>query len=191
MSAVVEEPTVLEVVFAESGVYTDTEALERNQREIMSQNRAASAVENESFAAFLDLLSAADTDYIDAAATLPQTAEPQLPPLDWDAVSAALSESQAILQGVQELLSETFAAMGIPDHQFIRVYADMNGDLRLLADHPRREEMETVLNSPENQDLRQLYQAAVSGMGLAGGLVGTMSVPAEVLEKVKAKHSAA
>ncbi len=186
MSTLLEKPEILEVA-------EELAAWERNRDEVLAANRAASAIEAESLAAFLDLLYGADTAYLGDetyAEALPEP-EPALPPLDWQAVSLALAESQQILIGVQHLLSETLAAMGIEDHAFIRVYADPQGLLRLVSDHPRREEIELVLNSPENQDLRTLHAAAAAGMGLAGGLVGTVAVPDGVLERLKADTHAA
>ena len=187
MSATIDEALAVDIV-ADAAVRTDREVWERNRADIMAANREASEVDHEALAAFLDLLAAADTDYIDAEAYVP---EPEAPALDWDAVSQALGESQAILIGVQRLLSETLAGMGVADHQSVRVYADTAGCLRLVADHPRRAEIESALNSPENRELRDLYQAATSGMSLAGSLVGNFAVPEEVLARVKAKQSAA
>ena len=188
MSAVVEEPLTLDVLFVETDDPADAEALEQNRREVLAANRDASSVEGEWLAAFLDLLAGADAEYIDAGSYAPP---PPSLALDWDAVSQALSESQQLLVGVQNLLSETLAAMDVEDHQFIRVYSEPDGSLKLVSDHPRRDEIETALNGPDNRDLRTLYQAAVSGMGLAGGLVGAMAVPAAVLERLKAKQTAA
>lgn len=186
MSATLDEALAVDIVA--DAVTTDQQAWERNHAAIMAANRDASVVDGEDLAAFLDLLAAADTDYIDADAYIP---EPETPALDWDAVSQALSESQAILIGVQKLLSETLAAMGVEDHMAIRVFADTGGWLRLVSDHPRRAEIESILNSPENRELRDLYKAATSGMSLAGSLVGNLAVPEEVLARVKAKQSAA
>lgn len=191
MSAAVEEPMildVLDVVFCEGETTADRDAWHKNHSEILAANRDASVVEGEALAAFLDLLSGADTEYLDAEAYAP---EPQLPAVDWESVSQALGESQGILIGVQKLLSETLAAMGVEGHENIRVYADRQGDLRLLSDHPRREEIESHLNSPANTDLRYLYRAAMDGMSLAGGLVCNLSVPQEVLDRLKAKQTAA
>lgn len=183
MSAATEELT-LEVVFVEE----IAEAAIREQAEaaIMAQNCEAMSVEAESFAVFVDLLSGADQDYLTAEEYAePVVMEAEAPAVDWAEISRALSESQAVMIGVQQLLSETFAAMGVEDHEFIRVMADLDGSLRLLADHPRREEIEAVLNSPENNELRSMYDAAMAGMGLAGNLVGAVADPAKVLEQVK------
>lgn len=186
--SVMDEIEMTDVAFAETGAVVDKDALSRAEREIREQNMQAMAVRSEDFAAFLDMLSGADAEYLDAQEYVPQ---PEVPMLDWDAVNRALNESQQILIGVQNLLSETLAAMGVEDHQYIRVYADTRGDLRLVSAHPRQAEIESALNGPENCDLRNLYHAATAGMSLAGGLVGTMSVPDEVLEKIKAKQHAA
>lgn len=188
MSAIIEEPLTLEVVFVEAvdnPQVTSPEAWERNRREVLASNQEALTVESESLAAFMDLLYAADPQYIE---TEEYMAPPAAPAVDWDAVSDALSESQQILIGMQNLLAATFAAMGLEDYQYIRVYADQQGLLRLVADHPRREEIEATLNSPANTDLRTLYHSAMAGMSLAGSLVGSMSLPEEVLAKVKAKE---
>ncbi len=188
MSALLEEPITLEMAFPDTGERVDRETWEKNCREVLSVNREATATRTEDFAAFLDLLYAADSDYIDAAGYAP---EPPTQLVDWDAVGMALSESQQILIGVQNLLAETLAAMGVEDYQYIRVYADTRGFLRLVSDHDRRDEIESVLNGPDNADLRNLYHAAVSGMSLAGGLVGNVSVPPELLAKIGLAHSAA
>lgn len=187
MSAL-EEIAAVEVAFAGPETRVDRDARARAEREILDQNLQAMAVNGEDFAAFLELLGQADTEYLDAQEYVPPAPAPML---DWEAVSLALTESQKILIGVQNLLSETLAAMGVEDHQFIRVYADTEGWLRLVTDHPRRAEIEDALNSPENVDLRNLYQAATAGMSLAGSLVGTMAAPVEVLERIKAKQHAA
>lgn len=187
MSAI-EEPMLVDVAFADAGTAVDSEAMARAEQAVLDQNLQAMAVDSGDFAAFLDLLAQADPEYMGAQ----EYAQPEpAPMLDWDAVTQALNESQKILVGVQNLLSETLAAMGVEDHEFIRVYADTHGDLRLLSDHSRRAEIEGVLNSPENFELRNLYHAATAGMSLAGSLVGTMAVPDEVLERVKAKQHAA
>lgn len=184
--SVIDETLPMEVAFRDGAA--DASALEAAEREILEQNLQAMSVKSEDFAAFLDLLADADAEYLDAQEYV---ASPDAPMLDWDAVNLALNESQQILIGVQNLLSETIAAMGVEDHQHIRVYSDVNGDLRLVSNHPRRAEIEATINGPENYELRNLYQAAMAGMSLAGGLVGTMSVPDEVLEKIKAKQHAA
>ena len=182
--SVIDEPVMTEVAFSDTGMAVDLDARAQAEREILGQNMLAMEVDGESFNAFLDLLAGADAEYMNAQDYVPAPAAPML---DWDAVSQALTESQQILIGVQNLLSETLAAMGVEDHQYIRVYADTRGALRLVSDHPRRAEIEDALNRPENIELRNMYHAAMAGMSLAGGLVGTMSVPEEVLEKVKAK----
>lgn len=183
MSAATETLT-LEVVFVEE--IAEAAVREQTEAAIMAQNCQAMAVEAESFAAFVDLLSGADQDYLSAEEYAePVVMETEAPTVDWAEISHALSESQAVMIGVQELLSETLAAMGVEDHEYIRVMADLDGSLRLLADHPRREEIEYVLNSPENNELRSMYDAAMAGMGLAGNLVGAVADPAKVLEQVK------
>lgn len=187
MSAAVEEPIALEFL-VDAPAPVELDAREQARREILAANLEAAEVEGGDLAAFLDLLAGADAQYLAADVYVP---EPPRMALDWDAVSEALSHSQGILIGVQKLLSETLAVMGVEDHQIIRVYENPDGSLRLLADHPRRQEIEAALNGPENQDLRTLYHAAVDGMSLAGGLVGAVAVPEAVLEQVKAKHSAA
>lgn len=180
MSATVSEPLALEVLFVdavdgENGEHA--QAAERNHRDVLEANRQASTVESESLAAFLDLLAAADAEYLDTAEYAAPAAPEQsaLAGLDWDTLNQALAESQQILISMQQLLSETLAAMGVEDHEHIRVYADEQGWLRLVSDHPRSEEIEAVLNSPDNQELRSLHSAAAAGMSLAGTLVGAMT----------------
>jgi hypothetical protein len=77
--------------------------------------------------------------------------------------------------------------MGVEDYDSIRVYSDSAGQLRLLVDHHYQAEIEAALNGPEHAELRQLYQAATSGMSMAGGLVGHFSVPDEVIEHAENK----
>lgn len=191
MSAVIETPLALEVVFvgvAETHEAVAREEWEKNRREVLIVNQQASATEVEDLAAFLDLLYAADTQYIKAEEYIAPLPDPAL---DWDEVSKALAESQQILIGVQNLLAETLATMGVEDYRYIRVYADSGDNLHLVSEHPRREEIEAALNGTANADLRSLYHAATCGLSLAGGLVGNMSVPKDVLEKVKAKQCVA
>lgn len=177
--SVLAEPTTDMRVEIEGAFDAGARALA--EAEILRQNVRAAEVEADSFGAFLELLGGADAEYLSAEEYVPEPASPEL---DWDAVSAALGESQKILVGVQGLLSETLAGMGVEDHAFIRVYRDVRGALRLVSEHPRRVEIEAALNGPENADLRELYEAATAGMSLAGSLVGAMSVPEGVLERV-------
>ena len=190
--SVMEETMVADVVFTGTPDVpvqpVDARAYLQNEQEVWSHNLEAMRVDTDALDAFLDLLSGADAEYMDAAEYVQP--EPQTV-VDWDAVSAALTESQQILIGVQKLLSHTLSLMGVEDHEYIRVYSDTAGLLRLVSEHPRREEIEDALNGPENAPLRSLYQAATSGMSMAGGLVGKMSVPEEVLEQIKAKAGAA
>lgn len=188
MSAALEEPVLLEVMVDEPVIGAEALAMQRAREEVLAANLEASMVAGEDLAAFFDLLAMADADYLDAAIYAPP-ASPQ--PLDWEAVGEALTHSQGILIGVQSLLSETLASMGVEDHTAIRVYADREGLLRLVAEHPRQTEIEAALNGPENLDLRTLYHAAVDGMSLAGSLVGAVAVPDEILERVKAKKRGA
>lgn len=187
MSAAVEEPLTLEVVFCERET-AESEAWRESRRQTGALNREAAEVGAEALTAFLELLAVADSDYIDAPDCI-AAAPGRL--VDWESVSQALVESQQILICVQRLLSETLAAMGVEDHRFIRVYADSRGALRLIADHPRRGEIEAVLNGPDNHELRAMHQAAVAGMSLAGGLVGTASAPAGALAQAAARCGAA
>lgn len=190
--SVMDETAIADVVFtgvdecapetAESAAYV------QNEQDVRSRNVEAMQVDAEALDAFLELLSQADAEFLDAEEYLQPEAGAVL---DWDAVSAALGESQQILICVQKLLSQTLAEMGVEDHDSIRVYSDVDGAMRLVVDHPRREEIEAALNSPDNVSLRSLYEAATTGMSMAGGLVGKMAVPEEVLERVRAKYSAA
>lgn len=172
MSAAVDEQMTLEVIFVDEVAGEQ----EQNRLDVLEANRQASEVESESLTAFLDLLAAADAEYMAAASYVePARPESTLPGLDWDTLHMALAESQRILINVQELLSETLAGIGVEDHAHIRVYADEAGALRLITDHPRQTEIENLLNSPENQELRNLHAAAMAGMSLAGNLVGSMT----------------
>lgn len=184
MSAAVEEVLALEVIFVEADRDADTEARERNHEEVMTVNRQASEVDHDDLMAFLELVYAVDPDYIEAQEYVP---EPPAPMVDWESVSAALAESQEILIKVQQYLSEILAGMEVEDHDAIRIYADTNNQLRLVLDHPRREEIERELNGPKHMELRSLYITATSGMSLAGSLVGSLSVPDGVLDQIKAK----
>lgn len=189
--SVVEENIVMEVVFAadeDMAANTDTQAYLENEAEVWSHNIEAMKVDVDALNAFLELLSGCDDEYIDTQADAADyQMEPPRQMLDWDSVSAALDESQRILIGVQQLLSATLADMGVEDHEHIRVYADEAGFLHLLVDHPYQAEIEAILNGPEHAELRQLYQAATSGMSMAGGLVGKFSVPEEVIEHAENK----
>lgn len=185
-----EEPVVMEIVFAPDGeipAYTDTRAYTENEGEILSHNIEAMKVDVEALNAFLALLAGCDDEYIDTQADASDYRQPARPMLDWDSVSAALDEGQRILVGVQQLLSATLQAMGVEDYDSIRVYSDEAGFLHLLVDHPYQAEIEAILNSPEHAELRQLYQAATSGMSMAGGLVCNFSVPDEVVEQAENK----
>lgn len=190
--SVMEETMVADVVFTGTPEVpaqpVDAKAYLANEQEVWSHNLEAMRVDTDALNAFLELLSEADAEYMDATEYVQP--EPQTI-LDWDAVSAALTESQQILIGVQKLLSQTLEDMGVEDHEYIRVYSDTAGLMRLVSDHPRRGEIEDALNSPANYALRSLYQAATSGMSMAGGLVGKMSVPEDVLAQIKAKYCAA
>lgn len=188
MTAALDEKLGADVLFTETADSVDSDAMDRNHNAVVAANQEAAAVDAEALAAFFDLLSAADCEYIDTQDYAPAPSEPAL---DWDAVASALNESQRILVCVQNLLSETLAAMGVEGHQYIRVYSDLDGSLRLVSEHPRRAEIEAVLNSPENQELRNLHQAAMTGMSLAGGLVGTFAVPDAVMDRIRAKEHAA
>lgn len=189
--SVMEENIVMEVVFAadeDMAANTDAQAYLENEAEVWSHNLEAMKVDVDALNAFLELLAGCDDEYIDTQADVAEyQVETPRPMLDWDSVSAALDESQRILIGVQQLLSTTLAAMGVEDHDHIRVYADEAGFLHLLVDHPYQTEIEAALNSPEHAELRQLYQAATSGMSMAGGLVGKFSVPQEVVEHAENK----
>lgn len=185
-----------EVVFADSAenpAMADANAYLKVEAEVWSQNLDAMRVDPLSLYSFMELLSMCDTEYMEqveehapVAAYSEEEVEPEAL-VDWHTVEAALGESQKILIGVQELLAETMAEMGITDCQSIRVFSDAHGQMRLVSDHDRQEEIEAVLNSEENRPLRELYSAASSGMSVAGGLVGTMSVPRDVLDRLKEK----
>ncbi len=188
MSSLVEEPVATVVCPDPATSAVDERAYMAALHEVLVANHDALRTSEEDLDAFLEILMAADAEYIET----PAYAVPQpLMPLDWESVSMALSESQNILIGVQQLLAETLSAMGVEDSEYVRIYAEENGALRLTSDHPRRAEIEAVLNSSANAELRNLYKSAVAGMSLAGGLVGTMALPPEVAAKIAADHSAA
>jgi hypothetical protein len=113
------------------------------------------------------------------------------PLMNWDEVGEALAQSQAMLRAMQDLLSLTLEEMGVADHAEIRVCEDAEGQLRLVSDHPRRDEIESAINAPVNRQLQELYRAAANGMSLAGSLVGNGALPSEVLDMVKARVGAA
>ncbi len=186
-----DENIVMEIVFADDAT-VDLESYLDNEAEVLTRNIEAMKVDVEALNAFLELLSGCDGEYIDTRADeADYRIDSRGPMLDWDSVSAALDESQRILIGVQQLLSATLAGMGVEDHDSIRVYSDDAGFLHLLVDHPHQAEIEAILNSPEHAELRQLHQAATSGMSMAGGLVGHFSVPDEVVEHAENKKKAA
>lgn len=189
MTTILEEPIVLVV---EDAVLANEpghiEAKKHNHNATLIVNREASVVDAESLAAFLDLLYAADEDYIDAG---PPPASWSQPLLNWDEVGEALAESQQMLLNMQGLLSLTLAEMGVAEHNDIRVLEDTEGKLRLVVDHPRREEIEEELNSPKNRQLQELHRAAMNGMSLAGSLVGNGALPVEVLQAVMGKTGVA
>lgn len=187
--SVMDETLAAGVVLTEQTIRESAEEIAAyldNEHQVLNQNIDAMKVSPEDLDAFLELVYAADAEYMDVEEYVP---EPQNM-VDWDSVSTALLESQKIMVATQELLSETLAGMGIEDHSSIRVYADAEGALRLVVDHPRQDEIENALNSPEQKHLRDLYHSATTGMTLAGSLVGNISVPEEVLEMAKAKRSA-
>lgn len=182
-------PAAPEVQVAPADPRADAQAYLRNEQEVWHHNLEAMRVDTESLHAFLELVAMADAEYLDAEEYVQEPMPRNT--VDWDAVDNALAESQQILIGVQQLLSHTLAEMGVEDHEYLRVFSDAAGMMRLVGDHERKEEIETVLNSPAHAELRNLYQAATSGMSMAGGLVGKMSVPEEVLEKIQAKAGVA
>lgn len=200
MSAM-NEPYVAEVIFTEANpALADVNAYLKVEAEVWSENLDAMRVDPLSLYSFMELLNVCDTEYMDqveehapaAQATFQSSVydeeEREVEALvDWSTVDAALGESQKILQGVQQLLTETLAEMGVEDYKDIRVYSDAKGQMRLVADHDRREEIEANLNSEANRPIRDLYDAATSGMNVAGGLVGALSIPEDVLNRLKEK----
>lgn len=178
------------VEFADAGVAADAERVAsyfENEHEVLSGNLDAMRVQPDDLTAFLELAYATDPEYIDVQEYVPEPGAM----LDWDLVSAALNESQEMLVVTQELLSQTLEDMGIEDYAAIRVYSDEDGALRLVVDHPRQAEIEAELNGEKNTHLRELYKSATEGLSIAGSLVGCISVPEEVLERVRGKYAAA
>lgn len=154
-----------------------------NYCDVLTSNIDASRVDPETLAAFIELVFAVDDEYIDTGlADVPAITEPLL---NWNEMGDALAESQALLKTMQDLLSLTLEEMGVEDHEYVRITEDMQGNLRLLVPHERQEEIENVLNSPEHNQLHELYRAVQSGMHLAGNLIGQGAVPQEVLRMVK------
>ena len=196
MSAMNEQP-MAEVVFAgtpDNPAMTDARAYLRAEAEVWSHNLDAMRVDPLSLYSFMEILAMCDTEYMEGvqehapvAASVYSEAEDPDALVDWPTVEAALGESQKILIGVQQLLAETLSEMGIEDCDEIRVFSDAHGKMRLVTDHERQSDIEAVLNNEENRPLRELYSAASSGMSVAGGLVGAMSVPRDVLDRLKEK----
>ena len=184
MSAATEESLMPELTFAEPDSVASGQ-MELLQVDVMAANWEAATIIPEDLFAFFELIYGADTEYLDAETYLSSGVDASEPCLDWDIVCQALSESQGILVAFQNLLTGVLDALGVEDARFLRVLADSAGNLRLVSDHPRREEIETVLNNQENSRLRELHAAALAGMSLAGGLVGGASVPPEVLERAR------
>lgn len=160
-----------------------------NEHLVHNENIDAGQVTQEDLQAFLELVYAADPEYMDTQAYVPAPEPQNL--VDWGDVTEALMASQRTMTAMQELLSESLREMGVEDHSSIRVYSDPEGALRLVVDHPRQREIESMLNAPEQSYIRDMYISATAGMTIAGSLVGTMSVPEEVLEMAKAKRRAA
>ncbi|MDR1745494.1 MAG: hypothetical protein LBS30_07060 [Planctomycetota bacterium] len=168
------------------GTGGETAAYRDNERRVHTENIDAGRVTPEDLAAFLELVYAADAEYMDVQDYVPEPGNM----IDWDDVSSALLASQKVMAAMQELLSQTLEDMGIEDHSSIRVYSDQEGALRLIVDHPRQEAIEEMLNSPGQRHLRDMYASAAAGMTIAGSLVGTMSVPEGVLEMAREKREA-
>lgn len=187
-----EAGQILSLISVEDEAYISTpdyqDAKITNYCEVLTSNIDASRVDPETLAAFLELVFAVDDEYIDTGfSDVPAITEPLL---NWNEMGDALAESQALLKTMQDLLSLTLEEMGVEDHAAIRIFEDMQGNLRLLVPHDRQEEIEEKLNSPENNQLHELYRAVASGMNLAGNLIGQGALPQEVLDMVKASQQA-
>ncbi|MCC8109472.1 MAG: hypothetical protein LIQ30_10620 [Planctomycetes bacterium] len=186
-----QEAAPPEITFtAESVADTDPMGFIANEAEVWSHNLDAMRVETAVLDAFLDLLAAADAEYMDTGDYVIDESDVGTV-VDWTSVESALGESQQTLIGLQDLLSNILEEMGVEDYQYLRVFSDADGAMRLVGDHPRREEIEAVLNSPVHHQFRELYQAATNGMAMAGSLVGRVSVPEEVLERYKQRKASA
>ena len=187
MTTLLEEPILLTAPeYEPPDEVNDETAWIANHSLVLTANREASEVDAESLQAFLELLYAADPEYIDA----PAAPEPA-PLMNWAEVGDALAEAQAMLRTMQNLLSLTLEEMGIPDHDEIRVGEGSDGALRLISDHPRRDEIEAVINSPAHRQLQELFRAAANGMSLAGSLIGNGALPPEVLDMARSRVGAA
>ena len=189
MTTLIEEPILLTAPEYEPlDEVNDETAWIANHSLVLTANREASEVDAESLQAFLELLYAADTEYIDAGQAVPP--EPA-PLMNWAEIGDALAEAQAMLRTMQNLLSLTLEEMGIPDHDEIRVGEGSDGALRLISDHPRRDEIEATINSPAHRQLQELFRAAANGMSLAGSLIGNGALPPEVLDMARSRVGAA
>ncbi|MDR2392215.1 MAG: hypothetical protein LBE84_11130 [Planctomycetota bacterium] len=184
MSAATRESLTPELIFAEPDSVASGK-LELLQVDVMAANWEAATIIPENLSAFFELVYGADIEYLGAEPYLSSGADAAESCLEWEIVCQALSESRGILIAFQNLLADVLDALGVEDARFLRVQADSAGNLRLVSEHPRREEIETVLNSPENNRLREMYAAALAGMSLAGGLVGGISVPPGVLDRMR------
>lgn len=192
--SVMEEVMTTGVVFCDMPDQTNSDSVVaylNAEQAVASLNVDSAQPEPVALDAFIELLFLADQQYIEVPHYEERESEVVAEPiLDWEAVALALEESQRILVMVQELLSATLADMGIVDHESIRVYTDEYGWLRVVGEHDRKVQIESTLNSAENNQLREYYMSATAGMSMAGSLVGTMAVPPEVLEQAQSRRYA-
>lgn len=191
--SVMEMTPATAVIFSEEQDLANAAYLDAREA-VVALNIHSVQPDFESLTAFIDLLYMTDQQYIEVPEAAVVAAQPEAedePVLDWDSVLYALEESQKILMMVQEMLSATLADMNIADHDAIRFFADDHGWLRVVGEHDRKMEIESVVNSAENNQLREYYMSATAGMTMAGSLVGTMAVPPEVVESARARQYAA
>ncbi|MDR0362869.1 MAG: hypothetical protein LBJ46_09345 [Planctomycetota bacterium] len=182
MTTLVEEEVIaqegVQIVFG-SAIATSRAYL-LNRDAVGFANHEAASVETEALAAFLDPIYGADPDYIETPA--PNLAEN--PVMNWDEVGATLAESQAMLRTMQEFIIVILSEHGIENPECVRIYEDEAGGLRMVGDHERRDDIEAILNAPENRQLKELYRAVTAGMSLAGSLIGSGALPKEVRKNV-------
>lgn len=157
---------------------------------VASLNIVSVQPEPEAMESFMELLRPADPEFLDVANYDVQETAPA-PAVDWESVCAALEESQKTLILVQDMLTETLSGLNIPDYQFIRFQADQHGLLRVVGEHDRKFEIESVVNSAENGRLRDYFNSVSTGLSLAGGLVGSVAVPPELVDYAREQQYAA
>ncbi|MDR3210710.1 MAG: hypothetical protein LBU79_02190 [Planctomycetota bacterium] len=144
-----------------------------SQDAILLANQEAAGTTLADTTSFLDLLAGADPDYLGIAKPL----TPDLNNADWEGIEETLSASVTTLQSMQDALAGILAKLTVEDAENLRIYGGPDGQLHLLGEHPRWEEIEKELNSPANRVVYRLYLASVEGVGLAGRLAASLARP--------------